>query len=114
VLPESLATTLRRARKTSGLSLRDVERQTGIHNAHLSQLETGRIARPEPALLWTLATLYELDFEQLLTAAGLVGGDAAPEHRRRITVALRALGELTPSEQEEILRYMAEVRSRRP
>jgi HTH-type transcriptional regulator, competence development regulator len=110
---ETLAATLRRARRTSGLSLRDVERQTGIHNAHLSQLETGRIARPEPALLWTLAALYELDFEQLLAAAGLVG-ESAPARRRRVTVALRALGELTAEEQEEILRYMAEVRSRRP
>jgi len=111
---ETLAATLRRARRTSGLSLRDVERQTGIHNAHLSQLETGRIARPEPSLLWTLAALYELDFEQLLAAAGLVGGESAPARRRRVTVALRALGELTAEEQEEILRYMAEVRSRRP
>lgn len=111
---ESLATILRAARRARGMSLRDVERETGIHNAHLSQLETGRIARPELALLWELAALYGLDFEQLLTTAGHAGGESSPERRKRMTVALRALGELTAEEQEETLRYMAELRSRRP
>lgn len=111
---ESLAAILRRARRARGMSLRDVERRTAIRNAHLSQIETGRIARPEPALLWELATLYEIDFDRLLAAAGLATGDSAPGHRMRMTIALRALDELTAEEQDEALRYMAELRRRRP
>jgi transcriptional regulator with XRE-family HTH domain len=93
------------------MSLRDVERRTGIGNAHLSQLETGTIARPEPALIWELAVLYELDFAELLELAGRGGGpDARGE---QMTVALRALGELTAQEQSEVLQFVAELKRRR-
>jgi HTH-type transcriptional regulator, competence development regulator len=108
---ESLGGVLRRARAEHGLSLRDVERRTGIRNAHLSQIETDTIAKPEMALLWELATLYALDFPQLLRLAGHTAGDTAGD-RRRLTVALRALSELSPGEQELALGYMAELKAR--
>jgi HTH-type transcriptional regulator, competence development regulator len=111
---QTLGDVLRAARQRHGLSLRDVERRTGIRNAHLSQLETGGIARPEMALLWDLAAVYELDFSTLLRLAGHSGGpETAGERRQRMTVALRALGELTPEEQAEALDYIAELRRRR-
>ena len=93
------------------MSLRDVQRRTGIGNAHLSQLETGTIARPEPALIWDLAVLYDLDFAELLELAGHGSGPQAAGER--MTVALRALGELTAQEQSEVLQFMAELKRRR-
>jgi transcriptional regulator with XRE-family HTH domain len=110
---ETLASVLRAARASAALSLRDVERRTGIRSAHLSQLETGTIAKPEMALLWELALLYELDFGELLRLAGHVGPDTSGERRQRMTVALRALGELTADEQAEALQFMVELRRRR-
>jgi HTH-type transcriptional regulator, competence development regulator len=111
---QSLGDVLRAARQRHGLSLRDVERRTGIRNAHLSQLETGGIARPEMALLWDLAAVYELDFSTLLRLAGHTRGpDTAGERRQRMTVALCALGELTPDEQTAALDYIAELKRRR-
>jgi len=111
---ETLGTELRAARAARGLSLRDVERRTGIRNAHLSQIETDTIAKPEMAILWELASLYGLDFARLLALAGHVGGaETSARQRRRTTVALRALGELSPREQEEALRFMAELKARR-
>jgi transcriptional regulator with XRE-family HTH domain len=112
--PPSLGAVLRAARQRHGLSLRDVERRTGIRNAHLSQLETGGIVRPEMALLWDLAAVYELDFSTLLRLAGHSGGpETAGERRQRMTVALRALGELTPEDQAAALDYIAELKRRR-
>ena len=111
---ETLGAVVREARKAAGLSLREVERRTGIGNGHLSQIETDTIARPEMDILWDLAALYGLDFARLLALAGHVGRPAeSARQRRRTTVALRALGELTPADQEEALRYMAELKSRR-
>jgi transcriptional regulator with XRE-family HTH domain len=107
----TLASVLRDARRREGLSLRDVERGTGIGNAHHSQLETGTIARPEPALLWELSVLYGLDFGDLLELAGR--GARSDARGERMTVALRALGELTAEEQSEVLRFMAELKRRR-
>jgi transcriptional regulator with XRE-family HTH domain len=109
--PPTLGSVLREARRGRGMSLRDVERRTGIGNAHLSQLETGTIARPEPALIWDLAVLYDLDFAELLELAGHGSGPQAAGER--MTVALRALGELTAQEQSEVLQFMAELKRRR-
>lgn len=109
----TLAETLRSARARTGLSLRDVERRTGIRSAHLSQLETGTIVKPEMALLWELCLLYDLDFGDLVRLAGHTGPETRGEGRQRMTVALRALGELTPEEQAEALQFMAELKRRR-
>ena len=111
---ESLGAVLRAARAARGLSLRAVERRTGIRNAHLSQIETDTIAKPEMAILWELAALYELDFTRLLALAGHVaGGETSGRQRQRMTVALRALSELSPGDQAEALRFMAELKARR-
>lgn len=112
--PPRLGAVLRAARGRAGLSLRDVERRTGLRNAHVSQVETGAIAKPEMAMLWELAALYGLDFTELLSLAGHAGtGESSGRQRRRMSVALRAMGELSPSEQADALRYMAELKRRR-
>ena len=111
---ETLGSALRRARARSALSLRDVERRTGIRSGHLSQLETDTIGKPEMAILWELAALYGADFAQLLALAGHGDGrETSGRQRQRMTVALRALGELSPADQANVLRYMAELKSRR-
>jgi HTH-type transcriptional regulator, competence development regulator len=111
---ETLGTVLRAARAARGLSLRDVERRTGIRNAHLSQIETDTIAKPEMAILWDLASLYDVDFGRLLALAGHASGaETSGSQRRRTTVALRALSQLTPGDQTEALRFMAELKARR-
>jgi transcriptional regulator with XRE-family HTH domain len=102
-----LAGVLRGARRARAMTLRDVERATGIGNAHLSQLETGKIRKPDLSLLWELARLYELEFEELIRLAGHRAGDSS------ITVAMRALGDLTADEREDVIAYMARLRRRR-
>jgi transcriptional regulator with XRE-family HTH domain len=112
--PVTLGGVLRAARTGAALSLRDVERRTGLSNAHLSQIETDTIARPEMSILWELAALYGLDFGRLLALAGHAGGaETSGRRRRRMTVALRAMSELSPAEQAEALRFMAELKARR-
>ena len=69
------------AREGKKWSLREVERRTGIHNAHLSQIETGTIERPAPNVLWALAEVYDLDLQDLLRLAGHVEA-AASAHAR--------------------------------
>jgi HTH-type transcriptional regulator, competence development regulator len=105
----TLATVLRGARQRRGMSLRDVERAVGIRNAHLSQLETGTIARPDLALLWDLSELYEVEFGRLAQLAGYAA-DSASGRTLDMTVALRALRELTDDDRAKALRYIAELR----
>ncbi len=112
--PATLGEELAAARAASGLSLRAVERATGVRSGHLSQIETGTIGKPEMAILWELAAAYGIDFTRLLTLAGYVDEkETSGRQRQRMTVALRALRELTPAEQAEALRHMAELKARR-
>jgi transcriptional regulator with XRE-family HTH domain len=111
---ETLGTTLKRAREHHGLSLRDVERRTQIKSGHLSQIETGVIGKPDMAILFDLAVLFELDFARLLRLAGLSSaGGSTDRARQRTTVALRALDGLSPREHAEAMAYIAEIRARR-
>ncbi len=108
----TLGDLLAEARRQRRWTLREVERRTGIRNAHLSQIETGAITRPDTALLWTLADLYDLDFGELMRLAGRT--ETGEGNRLAVAgVALKALGELTPAEQDQALRFMQELRKRK-
>ena len=111
---KTLGKTLQEARAATGMSLRQVEARTQIHNAHLSQIENDQITKPDMAMLWELASLYDIDYTALLALAGYSSGaPTSGRQRQRMTVALRAMGELTPKEQEDALSYMAQLKKRR-
>lgn len=111
----TLGELLRNERSKRGWSLRDVEEKTGIHNAHLSQIESGAITRPAPNLLFTLASLYDLGYEKLMRLAGHLRDEGKNRSRRSLQgAALHALDELTPKEQRQVLEYMKTLRRDRP
>lgn len=113
-MPTALGKKLAKARHGRGWSLRHVETSTGIRNAHLSQIETGAIERPEPSILWTLAETYGLDFDELMRLADHVEGrDGKTSSGHGAAVAWRVLSTLTPDEQREALTFMANLRRRR-
>jgi HTH-type transcriptional regulator, competence development regulator len=103
---------LAHARSERGETLRQVEEATGIPNAHISQIEKGHIETPSPNVLWALAAHYGLDFTKLMELAGHAAPAGQRKQRNRVA-AFRAMDDLTTREQNEVLRYMAELRSRR-
>lgn len=106
----ALGQRLAQARAKKGWSLREAERRTGIHNAHLSQIETGGIERPAPNVLWALAEIYGLDLQELLRLAGHVEATAKATPGSVVGAALRTMGELTPEQQREALEYMQKMK----
>jgi transcriptional regulator with XRE-family HTH domain len=101
---------LKAVREKKGWTQREVQRRTGIHNAHVSQIETGAIERPAPNILWTLAQVYELDFQELLRLAGHVEKSPHGAPGSVVGAALRALGDLSPEEQQQVLEYAERVK----
>ena len=102
---------LKAQRESNGLSLRAVEDKTGISNAYLSQMESGKIKQPSPTLLHKLANFYEVSYEVLMQMAGY----PIPEtqmHLERSPEVYGRLGILTPSEEEAVLDYLAFLRSK--
>ena len=112
--PTSLGIRLRAARERAGLTLREVEERTGISNAYLSQIESGRIKEPSPRILHRLAELYGESYAELLELAGYPVPEAG-EGRRSHESSLHAhgrLGSVTHEEEAELLEYLKFMRTR--
>jgi HTH-type transcriptional regulator, competence development regulator len=113
-MPQTLGQVLKDARNKSGRSLRQVEEMTGIHNAHLSQIENDTITKPDLSMLFELAVAYDLDYQDLLRRAGRnAGAETSARERQRKTAAMRAMGELSAKDQNQVLSFMAELRSKK-
>jgi len=110
-----LAALLKDLRAAKGLSLREVEEATGqaVSNAYLSQLENGRIKKPSPNVLHSLAEVYSVPYEALMEKAGYLLPSENGGHRRKRLAAF-AIDDLTAEEEEELLKYLAFLRSRTP
>jgi len=112
----SLGARLAKLRSAAGMSLREVEEATNreISNAYLSQLETGKISKPSPNILHTLARVYEARYEELMELAGYLVSEPKPgPGRRQGRVAALSIKDLTAQEEDAILKYAAFLRSQR-
>jgi len=112
--PTELGAFLCDLRTAKGMSLREVEEATdkAISNAYLSQLEKGKIQKPSPTMLHSLAEVYAVPYEALMEKAGYLLPSEGKGRRRR--VAAFAIDDLTVEEEEELLKYLAFLRSRKP
>ena len=111
--PNQLGALLGDLRTAKGLSLREVEEATGnaVSNAYLSQLENGRIKKPSPNVLHSLAEAYAVPYEALMEKAGYLLPSANDGGRRKRLAAF-AIDDLSADEEEELLKYLAFLRSR--
>jgi transcriptional regulator with XRE-family HTH domain len=101
-------------RTAKGFSLRHVEEATGkaVSNAYLSQLENGRIRKPSPNVLHSLAEVYAVPYETLMERAGYLLPSENVGGGRRRRLAAFAIDDLTAEEEEELLKYLAFLRTR--
>ena len=111
-MTDKLGSFLASARNATGKSLRAVERETGISNAYLSQLENGKIKTPSPQNLYKLAQTYSLSYPLLMELAGFPvpnGSETTPLAAR---VASR-FGLVTHDEEQALVEYLQFIRSRK-
>lgn len=85
-------------RNQRGLSLRDVEKMTGVTNSTLSRLEAGIIEKPHVPHLIRVAQALEVEPADYLALAGYVMPDRLPE----LKAYLRAKYGLTQGEAEQM------------
>jgi transcriptional regulator with XRE-family HTH domain len=112
----SLGQYLASIRKDRGLTLRDVEEKTNkqVSNAYLSQIETAKIEKPSPNILNALAELYEISFEGLMELAGyMMATSSRGANERHGRAATFAEHNLSHEEEEELMRYLEFIRSRK-
>ena len=108
----SLLADLRTAR---GFTLRQVEEATdhAVSNAYLSQLEKGKVQKPSPNVLHCLAAAYAVPYEVLMEKAGYLLPPVEGEGKRPRRLGAFAIADLTAEEEEELLKYLAFIRSRK-
>jgi transcriptional regulator with XRE-family HTH domain len=114
-----LGSFLRAGREGKGLTLRAAEEVTGVSNAYLSQLESGKIAQPSPAVLHKLCLAYNVSYAQAMQIVGY----PLPEQNDAVNVinsgsmaATRLaarFGEVTSEEEEELSEYLHFIRTRK-
>jgi HTH-type transcriptional regulator, competence development regulator len=105
---------LKQARVTASLSLRAVEKSTGISNAYLSQLENGKTANPSPPVLAKLARAYSIPYADLMAAAGYLDTTldttSEPPPARRIAMLTN---DLNADEQDQVEAFITYIRAQR-
>ena len=112
----SLGEYLGMLRAAKRMSLRDVEEATDheVSNAYLSQLENNKISKPSPHVLHALAVAFGSSYEALMERAGYLKKSPGPsEELRHGRVPTFAVDDLTAEEEEQLLKYLAFIRSQR-
>jgi HTH-type transcriptional regulator, competence development regulator len=110
---QKLATFLASARTASRKTLRAVQSETGISNAYLSQLETGKIKMPAPQNLHKLATAYNVPYELLMELAGFPVPNSPDAGSPRKASARIGAFPITEDEQDALVEYLQFIRSRK-
>ncbi len=110
--PGELGANLRELRATQGLSLRQLERDSGINNAYLSQLERGDVTQPTPSMLARLAEAYGVPIQTLMGWAGYATSSEAltPPQAK----ALNYFGDASDEEIEALRAILTALRAQGP
>lgn len=114
--PYTLGAFIKKARQDVSMSLRDVEEATNkeVSNGYLSQLESGKITKPSPHILYALSTALSVNYEALMQRAGYI----LPNSRRADGVkhgraATFAIDNLTAEEEKQLLEYLTFLRGKK-
>lgn len=110
---QALGSYLKEVRTKNALALRDVEEATDVSNAYLSQLENGKVTKPSPHILHSLATLYRVPYETLMERAGYVQrtSEQAGSVQQSGRLPASSFEDITKDEEVHLLGYLNFIRS---
>ena len=115
--PAEFGAYLKDLRDAAGLTLRDVEEQSGgvVKNGYLSQIEKGLINKPSPGILFELAEVLGVSYRILLIYAGhrVPEEQVTPDQRAIADLPLRAFAELDAEDRQALIEYAAFLRQRK-
>lgn len=105
---QKLGGLLKKCREDMKLTLRDVEDETDISNAYLSQLEGNKIKKPSPVVLDKLSKIYRIQYSVLMKLAGY----PVPEIEEQSSLEAR-IGITTREEEDALVEYLDFLRAKR-
>ena len=109
----SLGSYLRQVRNRRQLSLRGVQqlardKRLGaeLSSGYLSMLERNEIKEPSPRILHTLASIYEVDYIDLMRKARYIPTKGGIEGTKPAVAAFRGASQLSEEQQDRIQRMI--------
>lgn len=109
----SLGVYLREIRGDRQLSLRDVERLAkegslgaDVSSGYLSMLERDGVKEPSPRVLYTLATVYEVEYMDLMRRAGYIPEDVRMSSPQTPSFAFRGASQLSRDQRQRVQRMI--------
>lgn len=114
--PNTLGAFIRKARQDVSMSLRDVEEATKkeVSNGYLSQLESGKITKPSPHVLYALSSALSVNYKALMQRAGYILPNARrSEGAKHGRAATFAIDNLTAEEESQLLEYLSFLRAKK-
>lgn len=105
---KNIGSLLKKCREDKRLTLRDVEEETDISNAYLSQLEGNKIKKPSPVVLDKLSRFYQIQYSVLMKLAGY----PVPEMEEQSPLYAR-IGDTTKEEEDALVEYLEFLRAKR-
>lgn len=109
----NLGDILRKARSDLNLSQRDVEAATGkeVSNGYLSQLESGKVTRPSPHILYALSGALQVSYELLMERAGYITASGLrPAEANAGRPTTFAIDNLSAEEERALLKHLEYLR----
>lgn len=121
---KTLGELLKELRTANKLTLREMERRTGISNAYLSQVESGHIKQPSPNYLYKMAEVLNYPYDALLERAGhIVPNRQKPQKQSKAEkhsaeqakafAIFSSVKDLTEEEAEALVEFLNWRRSRK-
>lgn len=102
---------IQKAREAKGYSIRQVERETGISNAYLGQIEKGQVQEPSPSKLLKLSECLGVSYQSLMEHAGYmmpkVGTQSKPSNANAMLLIEQ---ELTKDEADALQDFLKTLR----
>ena len=109
----SLSAYLRKIREDRQLSLRDVERLAKegrlgaeVSSGYLSMLERDGVKGPSPRILYALATVYEVDYMEMMRKAGYVPDDVRMPKSQQPRFAFKGASQLSQESRQRVQRMI--------
>lgn len=97
---------LLKLRTKMGLTLRQVEKEAGVSNAFLSQVERGERGIPSIKVLTRLAKVYGKSPSELVKAAEIALGHKKLMGEKDLDFVARGLEKLTDAERKEFIGWL--------
>ena len=114
-MSHNLGKVLGLVRDDKGYSLRKVEKDTGISNAYLSQLERGIATNPSPSVLHKLAKCYDYSYTKLMELAGYIETKEIEDNDdpiKEAQIALMSTG-LDQEQVKKVMEYVGFIKSQK-